>query len=152
MGLAWWGNLLLLVCKHPAARRCSGELRVAFGCVLCCVHCSPPSHPAQVAPHTFSPRGFGCHVLGYVDDSPTTMHILYQGQAFATVDVISPNVGTLLSTRELRSGTSVTGPAIASNTCSEVWSSQSIILLTLFSSLALTTQTVVPARHVASAD
>ena len=85
-------------------------------------HWTPPKeHPAQLARHTFSPRGFGCHFLGYVGDSSTTMLILCHGAVYSTVDVHFPRCGALLLTRDQRSGLPNLGSAAPLAARSEVF-------------------------------
>ena len=85
-------------------------------------HWSPPAeHPIQVARHTFSPRGFACHFLGYSGESASTMMILCAGQVFATVDVVFPRLGALQITRDSRSGSLNFGAAADLASRSEVF-------------------------------
>ena len=65
----------------------------------------PPQHPMQSARHTFSPRGFACHFLGFAANSETTMVIVSNGAIYNTIDVVFPRPGALLMTRDLRAGT-----------------------------------------------
>ncbi|MEI6871785.1 MAG: hypothetical protein WCL08_05830, partial [Verrucomicrobiota bacterium] len=68
-------------------------------------HWTPPAvHPMQAAQHTFSPRGFACHFLGFEANSETTMVIVSNGVIYRTIDVIFPRPGALLMTRDERTG------------------------------------------------
>ena len=68
-------------------------------------HWTPPAaHPMQAGQHTFSPRGFACHFLGFEANSDTTMVIVCDGVIYKTIDVWCFLAQVLFMTRDERTG------------------------------------------------